>query len=468
MCLLHTHHKDTILADEWIEDFYDINGDGIGVMYSEVTDGKAQLVIKKCLPKNYAEAQEFYNAEIKGRECVVHWRMATHGDIDFDNCHPYVVLPLDSTCPMALMHNGILSNGNYKDKSKSDTWHYVNDYLKPLLDPMQGGSPDLIFKEPFVEILGDSIGSSNKFVAMDYLGNVSIINRSAGVNWNGIWLSNTYAWSAPRRLSRSNYTNYSNPQDAGWNSFDNKYYAAAHGDISTGEQLPALDYLDRPEPVYQYSKAPAASPKATPSSATKKDGKNKKGKSGKTTALVDHTGKVTGVVTHGTPIGPNGKTNAELLREEKEVTEMFDVLDDEDCTQAYVSLSYQNFYNFIDKTDIDTAWEAVYMHVDKVLDAETFIDYILDPQKWIDNPMPVHGKKNIGTADDHFTDEELDRIFAERDAAVVVDEATNEEVIEKTLPRIPAATGTGNDGRPIYDQRANANVFDIEGGQRVA
>lgn len=454
MCLLHTHHKDTILADEWIEDFYDINGDGIGVMYSEVTDGKAQLVIKKCLPKNYAEAQEFYNAEIKGRECVVHWRMATHGDIDFDNCHPYIVLPLDSTCPMALMHNGILSNGNYKDRSKSDTWHYVNDYLKPLLDPMQGGSPDLIFKEPFVEILGDSIGSSNKFVAMDYLGNVSIINRSAGVNWNGIWLSNTYAWSAPRRLSRT--------------TWDNKYYAAAYGDISTGEQLPALDHLDRPEPVYyQYSKAPAASPKVPPSNATNTGGKKKKGKHGKGVVVVDHKGTVKDVV-HGSPTNPLGKTNAELLHEEKEVTEMFGILDEEDCTQAYVSLSYQNFYNFIDKTDLDTAWEAVYMHVDKVLDAETFIDYILDPQKWIDNPMPVHGRKNIGTADDRFTEEELDRIFAERDAAVVVDEATNEEVIEKTLPRIPAATGTGNDGRPIYDQRANANVFDIEGGQRVA
>lgn len=475
MCLLHTHHKDTILDKEWIEDFYDINSDGIGVMYSEVVDSKAHLVIKKCLPKNYEEAQAFYDAEIKGRECVVHWRMATHGDVDFDNCHPYILLPLDSSCPMAIMHNGVLSNGNYKDKSKSDTWHYMNDFLIPLLDPQVGGDPNLIFKEPFIEILGDSIGNSNKFVAMDYLGNVTIVNRHAGVNWNGIWLSNTYAWTAPGRLSRGKY-NYTstNYQDADWGG--NKYYGAAYAtpnDDLINEHDPRLDYLDRPMYTHRWEKGVERVGK---SAGLLKDtsvgNKKKKGKQGKGVVIVDHKGEVKDVI-HGAPTNTLGKGNAVLLEEEKQVEEMFDLLDDEGKTKAYTSLSFQNFYKFIDATSLDTCWEAVYMHVDGVIDDTAFIDYILDPKKWTDHPMPVHGRANVGAGG--LSQDALDELLA-RDPD---DEVSDEEVISKTLPRhvdngpldedVIDPIRTDFEGhRPIYDQRTNANVFDINKGQRVA
>jgi hypothetical protein len=90
------------------------------------------------------------------------------------------------------MHNGILSTGNKANEKLSDTWHYINDYLKPML----AGNPDFAFHPAFKALVSDHIGGSNKFVLMDNEGRSVVINESAGVYWGGLWLSNTYAWSA--------------------------------------------------------------------------------------------------------------------------------------------------------------------------------------------------------------------------------------------------------------------------------
>jgi len=43
---------------------------------------------------------------LKVSECIIHYRMKTHGDIDMDNCHPSRV-----TDDIWMAHNGILSMG---------------------------------------------------------------------------------------------------------------------------------------------------------------------------------------------------------------------------------------------------------------------------------------------------------------------------------------------------------------------
>lgn len=487
MCLLHTHHADTKLSDAWIEDFWGYNSDGVGVMYSEADDeGRPQLVVMKGLPKSAAEAIAFYKEHIKGRECVVHWRMATHGDIDFDNCHPYEVLPMDSQHPMYMMHNGVLRCGNHRDRTKSDTWHYVQDYLKPLLDPEKGGNPDLAFKEPFIDILGDSIGGSNKFAFMDYAGNISIINRHDGVEWNGMWLSNTYAWSVPRHVT---------------NTY-NKYYHAGTG-VVAASSVHDFDWMDEPEDAwtnYRYTQSAAVKPVGTagsnaatviPIGGTKLNKRQRKAakraaakaQHGGSTVTVDHAGKVTGVK-------PAELMDAEALREEKEVDEIFQLLDSENLTKAYVGLSFQNFYRFIDHTDLDAAWEATYMLVDGVIDQTSYIDYILDPARWTDLRPRLDGRTNVSGG-------EVDprRAYADEDGVLYDD-----DVIEATLPEpspqtrdeivreaaVAALTHVKKDNgpldevmprthasvpqimpRPVIDQRANANIFDRAGGQGV-
>jgi hypothetical protein len=158
-----------------------------------------QLVIEKVLPKNAHQFVAFYREHIEGKPCAFHLRMRTHGAIDLDNCHPYEVLNrAEHGLDLWLMHNGVLSTGNARDLTKSDTWHYIRDFLRPML----ANNPDYAFSDSFAQIVGTHIGASNKFVLMDNQGRMTTINRDSGVFWAGLWLSNTYAWSASKNTSK--------------------------------------------------------------------------------------------------------------------------------------------------------------------------------------------------------------------------------------------------------------------------
>ena len=196
MCLLVTQSKTSpVLSNECLSDFYSFNSDGVGVM-SEIN---GELVIKKILPKSAHDFIEFYHANIKGKNCAFHLRMRTHGNFDLENCHPYEVLnQKEHGLDLWLMHNGILSTGNAKDITKSDTWHYIRDFLRPMLE----NNPDFFLHPSFAQIVGEHIGASNKFVLMDNDGRMVTINHEAGVYWAGLWLSNTYAWSVSKSASK--------------------------------------------------------------------------------------------------------------------------------------------------------------------------------------------------------------------------------------------------------------------------
>ena len=263
MCLLITQSSSSpVLSDAWLENFYDYNSDGVGVMFSNNGD----LVIKKIIPKNAQEFIQFYRADIQGRDCAFHLRMRTHGAIDLINCHPYEVLNrAEHGIDLWLMHNGILSTGNKANEKMSDTWHYINDYLKPML----AGNPDFAFHPAFKALVADHIGGSNKFVLMDNEGRQVVINESAGVYWAGLWLSNTYAWDASKSAGKNRVnakkakkqakelpevrTSYKSPY-ASYNLWDDDYrsYNASYGVYAKPEKkveeivesnLDDLDYM---------------------------------------------------------------------------------------------------------------------------------------------------------------------------------------------------------------------------------
>lgn len=197
MCLLVTQSATSPqLTAKWLTDFHEANADGVGVMYVE----NGELVVEKLLPKTASDFINFYHNHIEGRDCAFHLRMKTHGHIDMENCHPYEVLNKpEHGIDLWLMHNGVLHTDNKADITKSDTWHYIRDYLRPILEH----NPDFAFHPAFVELIGDHIGTGNKFVLMDNNGRQVVINQEQGVYWGGRWLSNTYAWSAPVNLHKS-------------------------------------------------------------------------------------------------------------------------------------------------------------------------------------------------------------------------------------------------------------------------
>ena len=186
MCLLVSQPATSKFTDEFISGVYRLNSDGLGVMYAEDNS----LFIKRCVPNNEKEFFDFFKENIEGRDCAWHARMKTHGDIDMLNCHPYQVLSAEDGYPLYLAHNGILHTGNEADKKRSDTYHYIQDYLRPMLLK----NPEFFLTDAFEDLVSAHIGHGNKFVLMDAYGNRVTVNQKQGVQHQGAWLSNTYAW----------------------------------------------------------------------------------------------------------------------------------------------------------------------------------------------------------------------------------------------------------------------------------
>lgn len=197
MCLLMTgsaaNIRNTLLNTKGlIEDIYMSNPDGLGAMYVN----KVGLKISKVLPVSADDARYFIGQlPNDDRQLALHWRWKTHGDVDLTNCHPYEIQPGVS----AMMHNGILKTGNAKDTTKSDTWHFVEDYLKQT-------QPETLHDDTFVYLLGKYIGD-NRFAIMTDDGRLSVVNKQQGILHEDVWFSNTYAWT-PELLIPSYVSKY--------------------------------------------------------------------------------------------------------------------------------------------------------------------------------------------------------------------------------------------------------------------
>ena len=248
MCLLMQINADTpAFSDAFIKSVFNRNSDGLGIMWYE--DGSVHYY--KCLPNTLAEAIDIFRKYTEGRECCAHWRMKTHGDIDLTNCHPYPVFGFAGgveeahDMPLLMMHNGVLNTGNAKDMSKSDTWHYVRDFIAPIV----ANDIAILHTEAFQKMLAAHIGANNKFAFVDGTGRTTIINRQSGVTYNNAWLSNTYAWDyyglhpdAPKWNTRAGYRGYSSQDSLGFSNTPSKKW----WDDFKGAQKPSPVSVKKP------------------------------------------------------------------------------------------------------------------------------------------------------------------------------------------------------------------------------
>lgn len=212
MCILIQHDKTSSFSDELLADFYKHNSDGFGLMYG---DGN-KIHITKSLG-SLEETIALYRDLAEGRDCVIHYRMKTHGKIDLTNCHPYRI-----TDDLWVAHNGILSASNPINQDLSDTWHLIEYILKPIAEQ----NTDKFFEEDFIIYLESLIGSSNKLAFCHADGRTSIVNRDSGVDYQESWMSNTYAWSAAKFGIRSNVPTYNKTWDyygKNYNYLDEEY-----------------------------------------------------------------------------------------------------------------------------------------------------------------------------------------------------------------------------------------------------
>lgn len=170
MCIAILKPKDKIISEDILRTCYKRNKDGIGFAY---TDGKC-IYINKYM--NFDDFYKDYKQVENISNMLIHFRIATHGEVRVENCHPFKL-----NHRMALIHNGIISGYGDK-KNKTDTLDFIEQVI--------GNISWKLWKNPsYRKLVGDAIGYS-KLAILDVTGDYFIINEDKGEWSDGIWYSN--------------------------------------------------------------------------------------------------------------------------------------------------------------------------------------------------------------------------------------------------------------------------------------
>lgn len=175
------------ISNKTLKQCYAANPHSIGYMFA--TEGL--LIVQKFMA--YPEFLAAFRAQRERHtetDFVIHFRIASSGEIDLDNCHPFHI-----SQDVAFCHNGILDDC-YGDKKRNDTRHFSDDVLAPLVRTY---GYDILFQPAMRELIEGNIGYHNKFIFMDATGRVAICNEYAGFLIGETWFSNLYWQPVPLR-----------------------------------------------------------------------------------------------------------------------------------------------------------------------------------------------------------------------------------------------------------------------------
>jgi hypothetical protein len=165
------------LANSWQN-----NSDGAGLSFY---DSSGEIVVEKSM--NRSEFVDIYNKAVVQHgdktEMAVHFRIATHGGVNIDNCHPFYTPNKN----MSVIHNGIIPVVfDSKKDPRSDTRVFVEDVL-PLMPE------NWIDNEQLFNVVEEYIGHSKLVVlSTDSEHSSYIFNEHMG-HWSEdkkIWFSN--------------------------------------------------------------------------------------------------------------------------------------------------------------------------------------------------------------------------------------------------------------------------------------
>ncbi len=194
MCLIIHKPAGASLPEELLASAVEFNPHGFGIM----AFGDAQRVVVRRRARGDLSALKRLAASFGDGEWVVHLRYRTRGDIDLDNTQPLRV-----TSRIAMVHNGTIALEQHTP-ARSDTWHLISDYLRPILSRR----PEMLYEKSFQDLLRTWAGPHNRFVFLDgATQRTVIVNREAGIEVGDLWLSNSrwfdgsrFAWY-PRTVS---------------------------------------------------------------------------------------------------------------------------------------------------------------------------------------------------------------------------------------------------------------------------
>jgi len=249
MCLIIASPEGKVPTCGVIEQGWRDNSDGWGLMHSN----GSEIIINKGLRfDNLKPLLE----EINGSPYVLHYRWATHGTKNIDNCHPFRI-----TKQLYMAHNGIIQI-ECDNKLMSDTWHFAKRLREIGIDS------DAVKDKEVITMIEEYIGKGNKLAFLDSKGNISFANENSGMWQEGVWFSNgnsffnnDWGWQSyySRRYgkrsfsySRTNSTSYANEVaskidqsiSTGTIRNDEQFYAEGSDLWDNCEYCNTLDWLE--------------------------------------------------------------------------------------------------------------------------------------------------------------------------------------------------------------------------------
>lgn len=208
MCVIICRDPGIEIPEDKLMSACEVNPDGYGL--SVVDRGKLTTI--KELPKggNRAAALIKRLEDAKDHQVFLHLRFRTHGPTNEENCHPFNVTDINTDgAEIQMMHNGVLSRFTSKTDKFSDTWHFNEQILKPLITRMLPyhlkGNTNILDDDLVQNIIEEYCGSGSKIVLFDNNGKHLIANRKLGKEYEGWWASNDYSFNRYHRTSSTGY-----------------------------------------------------------------------------------------------------------------------------------------------------------------------------------------------------------------------------------------------------------------------
>jgi len=172
MCVIITAERGTTIPDAYLEAAIAHNPDGAGIAW--LRQGK--VAVRKGLWSADELLSHYRHATRTPTPVLVHCRIATGGQIDVANCHPFQVNPT-----LAFVHNGILPFN--ASATRCDTSKFVRDVIEPLASRMNTAAVDAT-----IDAMAEASGS--RFAAL--CGDGYLTRWGSG--WvdlgQGLWASN--------------------------------------------------------------------------------------------------------------------------------------------------------------------------------------------------------------------------------------------------------------------------------------
>lgn len=181
-CIAIWKPKGIQIAKKYLRNSFNNNKDGAG--FAIARNGKIEI------QKGFFEFDVFWKAfkDLQKFPALIHFRIATHGEVNKENCHPF------SVCKerYAVVHNGVLPIEPPKGRKESDTAYFANTILEDILPDIKYGN------DGFTKLCEEAVGSYNKIVLLRADGKPWLFNESEGYWFKGSWFSNSgyrYTWT---------------------------------------------------------------------------------------------------------------------------------------------------------------------------------------------------------------------------------------------------------------------------------